>query len=108
MTTINTHGRNIVLADLEKASKYTRDKIDKSRAHYAVYYDVETGEVWADFVLNGSWQEFPHNEVICAMTSHSYINPQRIADAIDEAMYLYEVNKSLEAEGERIARAEGR
>ena len=107
-TTINTHGRNIVLADLDKASKYTRDKIDKSRAHYAIYYDVETGEVWADFVMNGSWQEFPHNEVICVMTSHSYISPQRIADAIDDALNLYEINKSFEREGERLAREEGR
>lgn len=108
MTNINAHGRNIVLADLEQASKYTRDKIDKSRAHYSIYYDVETGEVWAELLMNGSWKDYHDDDVICVMTSHSYIKPQRIADAIDDAMNLYEVNKEFEREGERIARKEGR
>ena len=107
MTAINTHGRNIVLADLEQASKYTRDKIDRDYLHYSIFYDVETGEVWGKCIPNGSWMEFK-GEVIEVMSSHSYIKPQRIADAIDDELDRYAAMKRLEAEGERIAREEGR
>lgn len=99
MTAINTHGRKIVLADLEQASKYTKDKIDRDYLHYSIFYDVETGEVWAECINNGSWMEF-RGEVIEVMKSHRYINPQRIADAIDSMMDRYEAGKRLmEEEG---------
>ena len=85
MLNINTHSLKINLDDLQKASIATSDWPLNCGWRTDIYYDMETGEVWAEDLDENSIMSYNKRSVIKACGTTKHRSQQWIADQIAEA-----------------------
>lgn len=84
---INTHGRNINLEDLAKASEYTKGLGSRTGEYEEIFYDKTTGEVWGAYHWDQEeWTVYHDADVIKVGITIRYKSQQQIADMIADAM----------------------
>ena len=84
---INTHGRNINLEDLAKASEYTKGLGSRTGEYEEIFYDKTTGEVWGAYHWDQEeWTVYHDADVIKVGITSRYKSQQQIADMIADAM----------------------
>lgn len=80
---INTHGRNINMEDLAKASDYTKGLGSRTGEYAEIFYDKATGEVWGAYHWDREeWTVYHDADVIKVGITTRYKTPQQIADMI--------------------------
>lgn len=88
---INTHGRNINMEDLAKASDYTKGLGSRTGEYAEIFYDKATGEVWGAYHWDREeWTVYHDADVIKVGITTRYKSQQQIADMIANAMADYE------------------
>nr|DAF68873.1 MAG TPA: hypothetical protein [Bacteriophage sp.] len=88
---INTHGRNINMEDLAKASEYPKGLGSRTGEYAEIFYDKATGEVWGAYHWDREeWTVYPDADVIKVGITTRYKTQQQIADMIADAMADYE------------------
>lgn len=88
---INTHGRNINMEDLAKASDYTRGLGSRTGEYTEIFYDKATGEVWGAYHWDREeWTVYHDADVIKVGITTRYKTQQQIAGMIADAMADYE------------------
>lgn len=96
---INTHGRNISMEDLAKASDYTRGLGSRTGEYAEIFYDKTTGEVWGAYHWDREeWTVYHDADVIKVGITTRYKTQQQIADMIADAMADYEQTERENAE----------
>ena len=80
---INTHGRNIKMEDLAKASDYTKGLGSRTGEYAEIFYDKATGEVWGAYHWDREeWTVYHDADVIKVGITTRFKTPQQIADMI--------------------------
>ena len=88
---INTHGRNINMEDLAKASEYTKGLGSRTGEYAEIFYDKATGEVWGAYHWDREeWTVYHDADVIKVGITTRCKTQQQIADMIAAAMADYE------------------
>ena len=96
---INTHGRNINMADLAKASEYTKGLGSRTGEYEEIFYDKATGEVWGAYHWDREeWTVYHDADVIKVGITTRCKTQQQIADMIAAAMADYEQTERENAE----------
>lgn len=83
MAKLNTHG--LTIHGLKKASGETVNCGRYSPAYHEIFYNRETGEVWAIYQYSlgmNSWTHYHDNSVIKVCNTQDHMTVQEIADAI--------------------------
>lgn len=84
---INTHGRNINLEDLAKASEYTKGLGSRTGEYEEIFYDKSTGEVWGVYHWDREeWTVYHDADVIKVGIATRYKSQQQIADMIADTL----------------------
>lgn len=87
MEKINMHGLEMV--GLKKTSGETEDYGAYSPNYNEIFYNLETGEVWAKFATSlgqNSWTEYDDKAIIKICNTSRHMTMQEIADAIAESV----------------------
>lgn len=84
---INTHGRNINMEGLAKASEYTKGLGSRTGEYEEIFYDKSTGEVWGVYHWDREeWTVYHDADVIKVGITTRYKSQQQIADMIDNTL----------------------
>ena len=84
---INTHGRNINMESLAKASEYTRGLGSRTGEYAEIFYDKSTGDVWGVYHWDREeWTVYHDDDVIKVGITTRFKPPQKIADMIAESL----------------------
>lgn len=84
---INTHGRNINMEDLAKASEYTKGLGSRTGEYEEIFYDKSTGEVWGVYHWDREeWTVYHDADVTKVGIATRYKTQQQIADMIDNTL----------------------
>lgn len=84
---INTHGRNINMEDLAKASDYTKGLGSRTGEYAEIFYDKSTGEVWGVYHWDREeWTVYHDDDVTKVGITTRYKSQQQIADMIDNTL----------------------
>ncbi len=84
---INTHGRNINMEDLAKASEYTKGLGSRTGEYEEIFYDKSTGEVWGVYHWDcEEWTVYHDADVTKVGNATRYKTQQQIADMIDNTL----------------------
>ncbi len=84
---INTHGRNIDMEDLAKASDCTKGLGSRTGEYAEIFYDKSTGEVWGVYHWDREeWTVYHDDDVTKVGITTRYKSQQQIADMIDNTL----------------------
>ena len=85
---INTQGLKINIKQLREVSEATRDWPANSGGRTDIYYDMDTGDVWAKDLMDNNWSEYSDPAIIkiCGVTRKH--TPQWIAEKIAEIVEI--------------------
>lgn len=84
---INTHGRNINLEDLAKASEYTKGLGSRTGEYVEIFYDKSTGDTWCKYHWDREeWTVYHDADVTKVGIATRYQAQQQIADMIDKTL----------------------
>ncbi len=80
---INTHGRNINMEDLAKASDYTKGLGSRTGEYAEIFYDKATGEVWGAYHWDREeWTVYHDEDITKVGLATRFKSQQQIADMI--------------------------
>ena len=84
MAKVDTHGLKIV--GLRKASSTTYNRKWRDQSHDEIFYNKETGEVWALYQYGLNTRVYADENVIKIGNAWKHLTMQEIADMISETI----------------------
>lgn len=84
MKSINTHG--LTIQGLRAVCGQTADWPCGSGGHTDVYYNRDTGEIWASDHVGNTWTQYDDPEIIRVCSTATHMTMQQLADLVYQAV----------------------